>query len=116
VQSKSIFVGNLPYEVEEDEIATLFNEMLAKSGLKQRAVEGVRVVTENGRTKGFGYVDFTSLAVAKKALEIHAASPLSLQGRSLRLDVHTGKKREGFHYRPEAYKAKLVRPAGSKDE
>ena len=112
--TKSLFVGNLPYQVTEDEIASLFNTLLSKHS-KSVAVEGVRVVTENGRTKGFGYVDFASIALSKKALESHAEKPLSIQGRQLRLDVHTGRKREGFHHRPEAYQATLVRPGNTKE-
>lgn len=52
-------------------------------------VTGARIITKDGRPRGFGYVDFDSPANANAALEEkHGAF---LDGRDMRLDLSTGK-------------------------
>lgn len=48
---KSLFVGNLPWSVTEDELKTKFEE--------QAKVLAARIVTDkfSGRSKGFGFVE-----------------------------------------------------------
>jgi len=45
----SLFVGNLPYEVDDDDLKGLFNEY---------KVENAHVVRYNERSKGYGFVYF----------------------------------------------------------
>jgi RNA recognition motif-containing protein len=49
--AKSLFVGNLPWSVTEDELKTKFEE--------QAKVLAARIVTDkfSGRSKGFGFVE-----------------------------------------------------------
>jgi len=58
---KSIFVGNLPWSVTEDELRTKFSEF--------GAVQSARVVTDkySGKSRGFGFVDMED-ADAEKAI------------------------------------------------
>ena len=59
----NIYVGNLPYAVDRDELRDIF----AAYG----EVAAARVVTnrESGRFKGFGFVEMPNDEEAKKAIE-----------------------------------------------
>ena len=59
----NIYVGNLPYAVDRDELRDIF----AAYG----EVAAARVVTdrESGRSKGFGFVEMPQEDEAKKAIE-----------------------------------------------
>jgi len=59
----NIYVGNLPYAVDRDELRDIF----AAYG----EVAAARVVTdrESGRSKGFGFVEMPNDEEAKKAIE-----------------------------------------------
>ena len=60
--SNKLYVGNLPYQITEQELADLF----AQSG----QVTSVRVITdrETGRSKGFAFVEMASPAEAQDAI------------------------------------------------
>ncbi|XP_050534103.1 RNA-binding protein 34 isoform X2 [Daktulosphaira vitifoliae] len=51
-KKKGIFIGNLPYNIQEDEVWNFFNDC--------GVITSVRIVRDNmtGVSKGFGYVDF----------------------------------------------------------
>jgi nucleolar protein 12 len=70
--SMSVFLGNLPLDVEEEEIITLFNEADHLPQV-QGEVDAVRVVHDKatGLGKGFGYVLFKSTKAAKAALDLN---------------------------------------------
>jgi nucleolin len=79
----SLFVGNLSFSTTEE-------------GLRQRLEEcgpiaEVRIVTDraSGRSKGYGYVEFTN----KDSLEKAAQLQIELDGRSLRLDYANSRPR-----------------------
>ena len=76
--SSTLFVGNISFGVTED---TLW-EVFAEYG----DVVNVRLPTdrETEKMKGFGYVEFSSLDSAKKALE--EANGMDVGGRNIRLD------------------------------
>lgn len=59
----NIYVGNLPYKAQEDEI----RDMFASFG----EVASVRIITdhETGRSKGFGFVEMEDDEHAKAAIE-----------------------------------------------
>ena len=70
-----IYVGNLPYNLYEDELADLF----AQFG----TVQSDRICNdrETGRSKGFGFVEMSTPAEAGKAIE--ALNQSDLKGRPL---------------------------------
>lgn len=76
--SKSLYVGNLPYTTNDDELKELF----AQYGEVLRA----RVITDRytGQSRGFGFVDMES-AEAEAALE--ALNSAEFGGRNLKVDV-----------------------------
>ena len=65
--TKTIYVGGLPWSVDE----AALKEKFAEFG----EVEGVRIITDRmtGKSKGYGYVDFADIADAKKSLSLHEA-------------------------------------------
>jgi len=72
--SKKIYVGNLPYQTDEDSL----KEMFAATG----EVLSVKIITdEAGRSKGFGFVEMASDEDADKAISTLNGS--SLMGRNI---------------------------------
>jgi RNA recognition motif-containing protein len=69
--TKSLYVGNLPYGVTEDDLRELFAEF--------GPVDAVRVI----EGKGFGFVD---LPEEKAADAMAAVNGREFQGRALRVD------------------------------
>ncbi len=74
---KSIYVGNLPYSVTEDEVKELF----APFG----EVQSVKMVNdkETGRPKGFGFVQMDDTAAAAAIAELDGKQ---FGGRGLRVN------------------------------
>ncbi|KAI8647668.1 hypothetical protein BD408DRAFT_408302 [Parasitella parasitica] len=70
-------VANLSFDATDDDLTDLF------SGLK---VSNIRLITDrvNGRSKGFGYVEFEDVDSLKGALEL---SGESVKGRNIRINV-----------------------------
>ncbi len=75
--SSTLFVGNLSFDANEDNVWEFFSE---------HGVKSVRLPTDRdtGRPKGFGYIEFESVDGAKAALE--ASSGAEIAGRAIRLD------------------------------
>ena len=67
-----LYVGNLPYDVDEDSIKTFFE------GGGARQVTQVKIVTDRdtGRPRGFAFVEVASADQAKSAID-------ELNGREL---------------------------------
>ncbi len=59
---KKLYVGNISYSTTEDELKELFS--------KCGEVSSVKIITDphTGRAKGFGFVEMTTEADAKKAI------------------------------------------------
>lgn len=76
--SAVLFVGNLAWDLSEDDVWSHFGE--------HGEVSSVRLPKDmaSGRPKGFGYVEFASPADAQKAFDALSGSELS--GREIRLD------------------------------
>ena len=76
--SKVLFVGNLSWNTVEDTIWDAFSEY--------GEVSSVRLPTdrESGKPKGYGYIEFSAVDSAQKALD--AMSGQELDGRPIRLD------------------------------
>ncbi len=71
----NIYVGNLDYKVDENDLKSLFAEY--------GEVTTARVLTDkfNGRSKGFGFVEMADDADAKKA--ISKLDGMDMEGRPL---------------------------------
>ena len=79
-----VFVGNLNYSVTSDQL----REVFAQAG---EVVDAVVIMEKHtGRSKGFGFVEFSSAEEAKKAIE--AFDGKELEGREMR--VNEAKPRE----------------------
>lgn len=61
--AKKLYIGNLPYTVNDDEL----REIAAKFG----NVESATIISDkfSGRSKGFGFVEFSNDDDAQKAIE-----------------------------------------------
>ena len=71
----NLYVGNLPYGVNEDMLTKVFGEV--------GVVKSARVVTdrETGRSRGFGFVEMGSESEGRAAIE--RFNGYSLEGRNL---------------------------------
>ena len=58
-----LYVGNLPYNITENELEELFHEF--------GSVESVKIVTdrESGRSRGFGFLEMSSREEGENAIE-----------------------------------------------
>ena len=76
---KKIYVGNLPYTVNSDELKKLFGEF-------GEIVDAI-VITDkmSGRSKGFGFVEFADEEMAKKAVD--SMNGKELEGRGLVVNI-----------------------------
>ncbi len=91
----NIYVGNLPYRLEEDELRSAFAAFGEVSLVK------VVIDRETGKSKGFGFVEMPVQAEAEEA--IRQLNGQDFKGRSLR--VNEARPREnngggGFGGRP----------------
>ena len=69
-----IYVGGLPYQTDDSQLAQIFTEYGEVSSSK------IIIDRDTGRSKGFGFVEMANTAEAKKAIaELHEAE---LEGRS----------------------------------
>lgn len=76
---KKLFVGNLPYKVRSAEL----NQMFAQFGTVEEAI--VIEDRQTGRSKGFGFVTFSSEAEAQAAVD--AMNGHEVEGRALVVNV-----------------------------
>lgn len=89
-----IYVGNLPYSVNEQQLQDMFVAHGSVSNTK------IAYDRESGRSKGFGFVTMLDNGEAKAAIE--ALNGSELDGRSIRVnearpksESHGGGRREG---------------------
>ena len=75
---KKLYVGNLPYSINEESLEALF----AQFG----PIESVVIIKdrETGRAKGFGFVEFEQKEDAEKALTLDGQD---LEGRPLKVNM-----------------------------
>ncbi|GMT47263.1 MAG: RNA-binding protein [bacterium] len=74
----NIYVGNLPYNVTEDELKELFSEF--------GEVSTVNIITDkfSGQSKGFGFVEMTNDSEADEAIK--ALDGTELKGRNIKVN------------------------------
>lgn len=74
----NIYVGNLPYNVTEEELREAFSEF--------GEVSSVNVITDkySGQSKGFGFVEMEKNSEAEEAIK--ALNESSLKGRNIKVN------------------------------
>ena len=84
---KKLYVGNLPFETDEDGLRELFEQ--------HGPTASVRVITDRdtGRSRGFGFVEFENDDNAEAALQ--ALDGKDMGGRALRVNEAQDKERRG---------------------
>jgi len=82
----NIYVGNLPYAVNEDELKDLFSEFGEVLSAK------VIMDRETGRSRGFGFVEMPDNAARTAIEELDGAE---FQGKDLRVN-ESKPKNQGF--------------------
>uniref|UniRef100_A0A2S2P5X4 RNA-binding protein 34 n=1 Tax=Schizaphis graminum TaxID=13262 RepID=A0A2S2P5X4_SCHGA len=94
---KGIFIGNLPYSIQEDEIWDYFKDC--------GSISAVRIVRDNatGVSKGFGYVDFENKESVELAMQIQGKK---VQNREIRIKRIETKKNTNkvFDKKPSLFK------------
>ncbi len=72
-----LYVGNLPYNISDDQLSAMF----ARFG----APDSAKVITDRdtGQSKGFGFVEFSNSETAKAALALDGTE---FGGRSLKVN------------------------------
>lgn len=85
--AKKLYVGNLHYDVTEDELSRIFGQC--------GTVSGSRIVKDklSGRSKGFGFVEMEDNAEADQAVQTMKGH--DLQGRPLIVDYARAPRRNG---------------------
>lgn len=81
-QQNKLYVGNLNYKTTEEDLRKLFEEY--------GEVTEVALITEGGRSKGFGFVTFGDDAMAKAAAD--ALNGKEVEGRELTVNVARPRK------------------------
>jgi RNA recognition motif-containing protein len=81
-----LFVGNLPFSADENEIRSLFEQ-------NDRSVEEVKLITDRdtGRPRGFGFVEMGNSEDADKA--VRDLNGYEMNGRQL--NVNEARERTG---------------------
>ena len=84
---KKLYIGNLSFKVTEDEL----QEKLAEFG----QVESVKIITDRdtGQSKGFGFVEMSSDAEARAAID--GLNGKDLGGRALKVNEARPQERGG---------------------
>lgn len=89
MQQNKLYVGNLPFSVNEEQLRGVFAQYGDISQLN------LIMDRDTGRPKGFGFITFATQQAAEKALEQNGKD---LGGRPLRVNIATDKPRnEGGH-------------------
>ncbi len=86
----NIYVGNVSWQLTEEDLSAKFAEF--------GAVDSAKIITdrETGRSKGFGFVEMPNQAEAEKAIE--ELNGKELDGRAMK--VNESKPREDRPRRP----------------
>ncbi|WP_395627679.1 RNA recognition motif domain-containing protein [Daejeonella sp.] len=82
----NIFVGGLPFKVDEKELREIFEKFGEPSAVK------LIIDKQSGRSKGFGFVEMEDEEAAQKAIE--ALDGSELYGRKIGVRVSEEKKPE----------------------
>lgn len=89
--SSNLFVANLPYALEEEELSALFTPYAD--------VKSAKIITdrETGRSRGFGFVELASSEAGAEAIEgLHGTK---VQGRAIVVRVAEPRQERGGQQR-----------------
>lgn len=86
MQKNKLFVGSLPWSINSDSLRELF----AQYGEITEAV--VIMDRDSGRSKGFGFVEFTTEEAAQKALEMDGRE---VEGRPIVVNIAKSRENRG---------------------
>lgn len=92
VDPNKIFVGNLPFDADEDEVLSWLVDNLGGKMGKHNNIESFKLIRDwkTGKSKGFGFVNFMDPMYATSAMSF-------LKGKKLRgrfINLHQGKRKE----------------------
>ncbi|KAG1853835.1 hypothetical protein C8R48DRAFT_661202 [Suillus tomentosus] len=103
--SGTLYIGNLPYSITEEELRQSFSEF----------GEIVRVslgTTPEGTSRGFGHVQFTNVDDACKVVKADEEDPIYIMNRDIHLD-HAAVQKEPVR---EPYHTLYIRPFGGVED
>lgn len=92
--SKRLFVGGLPFSMDDEDLKNLFEEGDGSSGssgcgagsvVMGQGQTGVIRDRATNRSKGFGFVEMVTAEKAKEAIKIF--NKFNLNGRELKVDI-----------------------------
>jgi len=86
MQQNKLYVGNLPFSVDEAQLRELFS---AYGEISELAMITDR---DTGRSKGFAFITFASQQAAEKALEQDGKD---LGGRNMRVNIAQEREKKG---------------------
>jgi RNA recognition motif-containing protein len=91
----NIFVGSLPFSLEEAELKGFFEEY--------GEVTSARIITDkfSGRSKGFGFIEMPNAEEAKKAIE--ELNGAEVDGRTIVVNESIEKPKDGSARRPGGF-------------
>lgn len=84
MEKNKVFVGGLPWAMDSERLAEVFQEF-------GTVIHANVVADEDGRSKGFGFVEFDNAGSAKEAMQLNGAV---VDGRAIRVSEATKKKRQ----------------------
>ena len=86
----NIYVGNLSYGIDEDELTKIFEEF--------GEVESAKIITDkySGRSKGFAFVEMENAADAQKAID--ALDGKELENRNITVNIAREKRENNRRY------------------
>jgi RNA recognition motif-containing protein len=76
-RKKLVYVGNISYDTTDDSLRAAFEPF--------GTVVSARVVTDRGRSKGFGFVEYTTPDDANKACDV--LNSTILEGRTITVNI-----------------------------
>lgn len=84
--NRRLFVGNLPFSMQDDDLGKVFDEC--------GTVESAKVILDRqtNRSRGFGFVEMASEDEVRTAIE--RLDGIEVDGRNLRVSEATEKKRD----------------------
>lgn len=74
----NMYIGNLPYNVSEDELREMFSEF--------GVVDSIKLITDkfSGQSKGFGFIEMSNNSEADKAIK--ALNKTNVKGRDIKVN------------------------------
>eukprot|EP00009_Paramoeba_aestuarina_P017433 CAMPEP_0201527162 /NCGR_PEP_ID=MMETSP0161_2-20130828/34236_1 /ASSEMBLY_ACC=CAM_ASM_000251 /TAXON_ID=180227 /ORGANISM="Neoparamoeba aestuarina, Strain SoJaBio B1-5/56/2" /LENGTH=98 /DNA_ID=CAMNT_0047927857 /DNA_START=66 /DNA_END=359 /DNA_ORIENTATION=+ len=81
-KERKVFVGNIPYDATEEQLIEVFREA--------GPVSNFRLISENGRPKGFGFCEYKDPETAMSARR--NLNGYEMNGRALRVDFPDAQK------------------------